>query len=105
MLAAESRTGQQAVKGLLSVDFPQSFIRLCTEITEEFSALVKTNFPNLITESQKHIKLFPFSLISRIDASEIFFLPKLLHLLQVSNFFFLTKIFFNHLISIIRYLL
>lgn len=77
----------------------EKFRYLGVYITRKYSLLFETNFPPLITKLQFNIqfwKTLPISLLGRVNAIKMIFLPQLLYLVQTVPIY-LPKSFFKKL--------
>lgn len=77
----------------------EQFRYLGVYITRKYSLLFETNFPPLITKLQFNIqfwKTLPISLLGRVNAIKMIFLPQLLYLVQTVSIY-LPKSFFKKL--------
>ena len=80
----------------------ERFTYLGIVVTKDYNNLFKANFDPLIEKLRSNIQFWrtlPISLLGRINAIKMIFLPQLLYLLQNIPIF-ITKAFFNRLDSI-----
>lgn len=80
------------------------FTYLGIEVTKKLSSIMQSNFPPLLEKLKNKIqfwKTLPISLLGRINAIKMIFLPQILYLFQNIPVF-LTKSFFKKIDSIIQ---
>lgn len=78
------------------------FTYLGIEVTKQFSSLVQANFQPLLDQFKKKVQFWntlPISLLGRVNAVKMIFLPQILYLFQNIPVF-LTKSFFKKIDSI-----